>query len=112
MYKSNWVRDFEDNYEANVAVSQRRYRRVKRATHDALKDWYYKGIADSYTTDNQIEDVEMTEILLPHDRLEDLLLSQQEVIYARQREEALLRDRYPALQSAWEQYQIVLAMVK
>ena len=104
-------RRFEDQYEARISPSARRYRRVKRATLAEVQQWYSTGIT-SYPYEHQVEDVHMVEITMPRDRLDDLLESQESYLNMREREEAALRQRYKALRNAWEQYQVVLAMVR
>lgn len=109
-------REFSDMYEASIVPSYRRYRRVKRATIADIQQWYATTSAATCMPtdppDHQVEDIDMVDITMPHDRLIDLYRSQENYLYRREREEQRLREEYPALKSAWEQYQIVLAMVK
>jgi hypothetical protein len=106
--------EFEESYDAQIITSQRRYRRVKRTTSADLQAWYYaaSGIPITAPIGNEIEDVEMIEIIMPKDKLPDLLESQNTFLYIKERQERKLREEYPALQSAWEKYQTVLMMVK
>ena len=103
-------RDFEDRYEAQFVTSDRSYRRVKRATYAEVQEWYMKGMTTD-PPDHQVEAVEMIEIYLPRDKVPELLESQEAHLYVKERQERMLREQYPALQSAWEQYQIVLSLV-
>ena len=109
-------RDFCDKYEASIIPSYRRYRRVRQATLADIQQWYATTSAAMCTktdpSDHQIQEVEMVDITMPADRVADLLESQENSLYRRVLEEQRLREEYPALKSAWEQYQIVLAMVK
>lgn len=107
--------EFELHYEAQILTSQRRYRRAKRVTLADIQAWYAHaagGVPVVAPHRTEIEDVEMIEIVLPRDKLAELLQSQDEYLYAKEREERKLREEYPALQSAWEKYQTVLMMVK
>ena len=106
--------EFEQRYDAQIITSQRRYRRVKRTTLADLQTWYYSasGLPITAQLSNEIEDVEMIEIVLPKDKLSDLLHSQDSYLINEAIEERRLREEYPALRSAWEKYQTVLMMVK
>ena len=105
-------REFSDKYEASIVPSYRQYRRVKRATIDDVQQWYDTGMGTACPPDHEVVDIDMVDITMPHDRLIDLYRSQETYLHRREREEHRLREEYPALKSAWEQYQIVLAMVK
>jgi hypothetical protein len=104
-------REFSDKYEASIVPSYRQYRRIKRATIADVQQWYATGMG-TCPPDHGVEDVDMVDITIPYDRLIDLYRSQENYLHRREREEHRLREEYPALKSAWEQYQIVLAMVK
>jgi hypothetical protein len=107
--------EFEKRYEAQIITSQRRYRRAKRVTLADIQAWYAHaagGVPVVAPPSTEIEDVEMIEIVLPKDKLPDLLHSQDMHLYMKEREERKLREEYPALQSAWEKYQTILMMVK
>jgi hypothetical protein len=106
--------EFEESYDAQIIPSDRRYRRARRTTSadlQAMFDWA-AGIPITAPPGNEIEDVEMIEIIMPKDKLPDLLHSQYEYLLGKEMEERKLRKEYPALQSAWEKYQLVLMMVK
>jgi hypothetical protein len=103
-------REFESRYEAQIVPSDRPYRRVRRPTYTEVQSWY--AIDPSINAYNDcVETVEMIEICLPRDRLGDLLESQDSFLFAKEDKERRLRQLYPSLSSAWEQYQIVLALV-
>ena len=105
-------REFSDKYEASIVPSYRRYRRVKRATLAEVQQWYATNPPHADPTDHQIEEVEMVDITMPSDRVADLLSSQENYLYLRERQEQRLREQYPALKTAWEEYKLILAMVK
>jgi hypothetical protein len=103
-------REFESRYEAQIVPSDRPYRRVRRPTYTEVQSWY--AIDPSIRAyDDRVEIVEMIEICLPHDRLSDLLESQHSFLFVKEDKERRLRQLHPSLRSAWEQYQIVLALV-
>lgn len=104
-------REFSDKYEASIVPSYRQYRRIKQVTLAAAQQWYATDMR-SDPPDHQIQEVEMVDITMPNDRVIDLYRSQENYLYVRECEEQRLREEYPALKSAWEQYQIVLMMVK
>ena len=107
----NLRREFEHRYEAIMMLSDKSYRRVRGLTiSDSQR--FMSDPRSSYYPDDRIEDVEMIEICLPRDRLSDLLKSQDSYLFTKEREERKLREEYPALRSAWEQYQLILALVK
>ena len=104
-------RGFCDKYEASIIPSYRRYRRVKKVTLADAQQWYDTGMQTD-PPDHQIEEIEMVDITMPADRVADLLESQENYLYRRDCEERRLRKEYKSLQYAWEQYQIVLGLVK
>jgi hypothetical protein len=107
-------RNFEKQYEASMIHSHKRYRRVKRSTYTEAQNWNCCLTATEYRHihDDHIEDVNMIEICLPYDKLPELLESQRDYLVVRENEERKLRKECPALNTAWEQYQIMLALVK
>lgn len=58
------------------------------------------------------ERVDAYEILIAKDKFYELIESQESDILKKASHEAWLRAKYPALQTAWEQYQLILAFVK
>lgn len=107
-------KDFEARYEASIVPSDRRYRRLRRPTYTEIQNWYVndQSITSAYAYSDRVEDVDMIEVLMPADKLRDLLESQETYLYNRDREERLLREQYKSLQNVWEQYQVVLALVR
>jgi len=103
-------RDFESRYEAQIMLSDRPYRRVRRPTIAEVQSWYANDQSINAYND-RVENVQMIEICLPRDRLVDLLESQDSYLFTKEDKERRLRELYPSLRSAWEQYQIVLSLV-
>ena len=105
-----WINDdealeyFKKEYEANVVTSNRRYRRVK---------YNYNAGSDlsSFPGYDEIEDVEMIDIFMPKENLSRLVSHMDSFLYRRESRERELRIRYKSLNKAWEQYQIILALV-
>jgi alpha-galactosidase len=95
------IEQFEHRHEAQVTVSSRRYRRVKRTTLVEAKAW----------DENQIEEVKMIEIVMPFDKLEVMLMSHRSVLSKQAAAESRLREECPALQTAWDHYQTMLALL-
>ena len=105
-----WIDDdealeyFKKEDEANVVTSNRRYRRVK---------YNYNAGSDlsSYPGYDEIEDVEMIDIVMPKENLARLISHMDSFLYRQEAREREFRNIYGPLNKAWEQYQIILALV-
>ena len=97
---------FKKEYEANVVTSSRRYRRVKyKYNYNAESD------LSSFPGYDEIEDVEMIDIVMPKENLSRLISHMDSFLYRQESRERKLRYLYGPLNKAWEQYQIILALV-
>jgi hypothetical protein len=105
-----WIDDdealeyFKKEYEANVVTSNRRYRRVKYNINA-------EGDLSSFPGYDQIEDVEMIDIVMPKENLARLVSHMNSFLYRQEAREREFRNIYGSLNKAWEQYQILLALV-
>jgi hypothetical protein len=105
-----WIDDeealeyFKKEYEANVVTSNRRYRRVK---YNINTD----GNLSSFPGYDEIEDVEMIDIVMPKENLTRLISHMDSFLYRQESRERELRYLYGSLNKAWEQYQLILALV-
>ena len=106
---------FEDTYEASVVVSPRVYRRVKRATLAEVQEWYSTGAAGAppnLSLDHQTENVKMVEIVMPLDKVPELVEAQESFWWNERIRERHLREDHPILQQLWDQYQTMLALLR
>ena len=121
-----FVDEFCHKYQAQVGKSRRTWRRPQSVPYDVwLKD------PDVFKT-IECQDVPMVEITMPEDRFHALLehdhwlanaglhdngyftnnvMRVSNMVVEHERE-CRLRQEHPALQKAWEQYQIILAMYR
>jgi hypothetical protein len=105
-----WIDDeealeyFKKEYEANVVTSNRRYRRVKYNYNTGSDLSSFPGYDD-------IEDVEMIDIVMPKENLARLVAHMDCFLYRQEAREREWRTIYGSLNKAWEQYQILLALV-
>ena len=117
------TQDFCQRYDAQVGPSTRRHRRVRRTT---VQMWS-ESDPELFST-LPAEDVDCVEIHMPADRFRALMehdhwlelqqrrdqtgLTTNAVRIAREHEhECRIRHEHPAVQAAWEQYQIMLRLV-
>jgi hypothetical protein len=102
---SKLARDFEHEYGAMIRRSTHQFRRPKTIS------WTW--LEDPETIDHDpYEKLNAIEIIMPEKKLESLLESQTSYMMDQEREERILREQYPALKSAWDQYQLILELVK
>ena len=121
-----FVDEFCHKYQAQVGQSRRTWRRPQSVPYDVfMKD------PDVFKT-IECQDVPMVEITMPEDRFHALLehdhwlanaglhdngyftnnvMRVSNMVIEHERE-CRLRQEHPALQKAWEQYQIILAMYR
>ena len=106
--------DFAAKYEATVMASQRRFRRVRRPTIEEVQSWYKndQDRTSAYAYSDRAEDVDMIEIWMPTDKLPELVASQESTIYLRARYEREMMEKYPSVKEAWDQYQLILSLVR
>lgn len=105
------IDNFEREYQARIAES-RPIRIKKQLTYAQVSAQFNHNWSDmSSQVSDLYETVEAVEIIMPRDKLPNLLGSQISAVYEQQYRERMLRDEYPALQNAWEQYQTMLAMI-
>lgn len=102
----NTIRDLDYRFEAVVRHSNHRHRRAKRSIDFNWDD------PDGNPVTNFYHEVDCCEIIIPKDRLGEFLETQESQIVRIARRERELREQYPAVKSAWEQYQLILALVR
>jgi len=103
--RNQMIDNFEQEYQARIAKSSSIRIKNKRL------ESFMNGDSNDLVAQDTYETVDAVEIVMPRDKLQKLLESQMSSIYTRQFQERKLRDEYPALQNAWEQYQTMLAMI-
>lgn len=106
---TNPLSTFKREYEADVVTSERRYRRLKPLNMSKIQSSCPDDIIDYMIP--EIEDVEMIDIVMPKENLARLLSHQETALYRQIMHEHELRTKYESLNKAWEQYQLILALV-
>lgn len=101
------ISDFEYMYECKFIDEYRKIRRIQPLSLST--DYSFKKDSDLVYPNYQ--EIPAITIIIPEDRIRDLLISQERYIYKRVRKEAELRSRYPSLQTAWDQYQMILTLI-
>lgn len=111
---------FLEKYEAQARVSDRRYAYRVPMSFDQYHRRY--SAMDVYDYESQIRHQQYIEMLIPQHKLEELINTdyyyeqmKQHVDYAsvvieRQTKEKQIRDNNPALQKAWDNYQLLLKL--
>lgn len=118
--------EFYNQYDMQVRPSQRRLRRIDRASQK-LNSWQYT-ISDEamyqYTAVQAIEDVECVEVLMPKDRLESIVSyiqyaehefdkhAKDQQLMARFERDRLIRLQYPAVEKAYQKYVTLLELCR
>jgi hypothetical protein len=118
--------EFYNQYDMQVRPSQRRLRRIDRASQK-LNSWQYT-ISDEamyqYTAVQAIEDVECVEVLMPKDRLESIISyiqyaehefdkhAKDQQLMARFERDRLIRLQYPAVEKAYQKYVTLLELCR
>jgi hypothetical protein len=118
--------EFFNTFDMQVRVSNRRLRRIDR-TSQKINAWDYE-ISDSamyqHTASFAIEEVECVDILMPKDRLGHLVAYVQETeaknvkaesdryLIARYEKDRAVRLKYPAVEKAYQKYQILLELAR
>jgi hypothetical protein len=122
----NSNQEFYNQYNMQVRPSQRRLRRIDRASQK-LNSWQYT-ISDEamyqYTAVQAIEDVECVEVLMPKDRLESIISyiqyaehefdkhAKDQQLMARFERDRLIRLQYPAVEKAYQKYVTLLELCR
>jgi hypothetical protein len=122
----NSNQEFYNQYNMQVRLSQRRLRRIDRASQK-LNSWQYT-ISDEamyqYTAVQAIEDVECVEVLMPKDRLESIISyiqyaehefdkhAKDQQLMARFERDRLIRLQYPAVEKAYQKYVTLLELCR
>lgn len=117
--------EFYNRYDMQVRTSQRRLRRIDRASLK-LNAWQYT-VSDSTTYQDyhmHVEDVECVEVLMPKDRLESIVayiehaeheFDQHETdrqLIARFERDRIVRLQHPAVEKAYQKYVTLLELCR
>ena len=121
------IKEFCYKYDATVGPSSRRWRRPARVDFKAWSE----SDPNEFFRDIKYEELPMVDITMPEDRFRALMehdrwvekaglqdnqhfqnnVSRVSHLIVEHERECRLRQQHPALQTAWEQYQVMLAMV-
>ena len=117
---------FYNEYDMQVKLSQRRLRRIDRLSN-RMNSWDIT-VSDSamyqYSAMQAIEEVECVEVLMPKDRLQNLVdyIKYAEDAYekhetdkqlmARYERDRLVRLKYPSVEKAYQKYVTLLGLCK
>lgn len=104
------ISDFRYNYDAIIRPSQTRLYKTtplpKLTSHFTSVNGFESEIRSQTVISDTIE------IIMPRENFQKFMDDQASTIQMKRRWEENLRSQYKSLQNAWEQYQIILALVK
>lgn len=120
------IQDFSKKYEAQISDSDRKFRR------SVATRWFSENYEDQILATPKVEEVLLIRVDLPTDKfrtlvqLEDKLeqwdrdsriagskgIDAVEYLFSKEYQEISLRERYPAVQKAYDQYMLMLTLAK